>query len=128
MSGDEVPACSEKDKTWIPKPRVVDIDGKQACINTGHNVMKLTIRRILPEITNGECRKIMTLLKSMNVFSTGGTSRVLITELLKPNSPRIFSQIFDEARAKEIDGLQKRGAFKIILRGDVPQAANIMGC
>lgn len=71
-TGDEVLAHREREKKWIPNLRVVDIDGKYVWINTGQKVLKLHIARVLSKVTNDDDREIITLLKSMSIFSTGG--------------------------------------------------------
>lgn len=88
--------------------------------------MKLHIASVLTMVINDDDRKIITLLKAMTIFSTGGPSDVLIAEIIKVNDRRRLSEQFDEARVKEIDGLLRRVAFEIVME-DVVRKSNIMG-
>lgn len=119
-AGDEVLTYSERERKWIPNPRVVVVYGKHVCINTGKRIVNLHIVMILPDITFDDDWEVISLLKAMSIFSTGGPSRILIIEVLKPNDPKGLSARFDEARAHKIYGLLKRRAFGIVLEKDVP--------
>lgn len=50
---------------------------------------------------------------------------VLATEVIKDHDPR--AKLFDQAKAKEIQGLIQRGTWKVVLRREVPLNANVMG-
>lgn len=81
-------AYSERERKWIRNLRVVEVDGKHACINTGTRVVKLQIATILLNVTNNDDNEVVSLLKEINIFSTGGPPKILIIEVLKPNNPR----------------------------------------
>lgn len=65
----------------------MDIYGKNGWINTEIRAVKLNISRVLPIIMEENNHKIMTLLKSLNKFRTGGPAGILITEVPSPNGP-----------------------------------------
>ena len=48
-----------------------------------------------------------------------------ITEEIKSNDPRASQ--FSAAKRKEIEGLIKRGTWKIVKKDEVPQNANVLG-
>lgn len=88
-AGDEVLAYTEKERRWIPNLIVVNVHEKPAWVNTGTRVVRLHIARLLPEVADDDDGKeTRKLLKAMSVFSTGGPSNILITEVLRPNEPR----------------------------------------
>lgn len=51
----------------------------------------------------------------------------MVTEVLHPADIRGRSGIFDEAKAKELAGLAKRGVYKVVCKEDVPPGANVLG-
>ncbi len=52
---------------------------------------------------------------------------VNIIELIEKGDPRATSPKMRAAMQKEIEGLMKRGTFKIVLKEEVPENANILG-
>jgi hypothetical protein len=50
---------------------------------------------------------------------------VFIAEIIKQGDPRAMK--FEEAKRKEIQGLIDRGTWKVVLKEDVPDNANILG-
>ena len=50
---------------------------------------------------------------------------IYLTEVIHPSDPRAAK--FDSAKKKEIEGLIKRGTWKIVLRDEAPKNANILG-
>lgn len=107
----EVLAYSENGKRWIPSLRIVNIDRKHAWINTGQRLVKPHIAGVLPKLSNDDSREIISMLKAMETFSTGGPSGVLITQVMKPNDPRGLSSKFNEKKMKRRSGLLKQGPF-----------------
>lgn len=107
----------------------VDNYGKQRWINTRPRIFKLNIMGIMQMISSADDREITKLLKSLNLFMTGGVLVVLITEILKPNDPSGWLLNLRFAKAKETNGLLKRRALEIVLNEDVlvPKRANILG-
>ena len=51
-------------------------------------------------------------------------NNVILTEVLHANDPR--AQQFDKAKRKEIEGLMEKGIWKVVLRYEVPDNANIL--
>lgn len=73
-----------------------------ARVNSGQIVVRVIITSSLAKIANDDDEKIMILLKYIKIFSMGGPSRILTTEIFKPNDSKRLSQKIDEARAKEV--------------------------
>ena len=55
------------------------------------------------------------------------TYGVHLTEVINPGEPRSRDPRFDETKRKKINGLIKRGTWKIVARNEVPENANVMG-
>ena len=53
-------------------------------------------------------------------------TEALLTEILHPWDPRSNGPEMTEAKKKEICGLLERGAFKVILKEEVPKDANVL--
>lgn len=87
---------------------VVEVDRKQVWFNTGSRVVKLNTLRLLPSIIDNDERDIMTLLKSLTTFSTGGPPGVLITEYITSTDFRQCSEEFKRAKEEKIKSLFKR--------------------
>eukprot|EP00171_Calliarthron_tuberculosum_P009450 IDg9450t1 len=51
--------------------------------------------------------------------------KVFMTEVIHPNDPR--SSKFGPAKTKEIEGLIKRGTFKVDLKSEMPDNPNLLG-
>ena len=52
--------------------------------------------------------------------------KILITEVLHHNDPRIRSKEAEQARKKEIENLVRRGTWEIVLEEDIPPDANVI--
>jgi hypothetical protein len=53
-----------------------------------------------------------------------GTGRIFLTEIISPRDPR--SGQFESAKRKELEGLIKRGTFKLVLREELGRDPNIV--
>lgn len=53
---------------------------------------------------------------------------VRITEILTPSDPRTQSEEVKAAKRKELNGLIRRGTWKVVLHDEVPDKANVMIC
>lgn len=93
--------------------------------------MKLHIARVLPDMIDDDDREIVTVLNARSIFPTGWPSTVFITEVLNPKDPWGWTKQFDEAKAKKIDCILKRGAFGIVMERmfakNAHKLANIIG-
>jgi Reverse transcriptase (RNA-dependent DNA polymerase) len=58
---------------------------------------------------------------SKNSYSTN------ITEIIDKKDPRTHDPRMEAAKRKEIQGLLKRGTFKVILKSEIPDGANVLG-
>lgn len=143
--GDNVRVFRESDKRFLGPYRVVQVEGKQIFIERDGKRVQHNIDQIIPErIFNGDVpaaaihAKLATFdetghtatadhLSKMNPRERVETPRILLTELLKPNDPRGYSPEFVAAKKKEMDGLLRRGTWKVVLRDEVPSGANILG-
>lgn len=65
-------------------------------------------------------------MKSMVVFLNHELTDAHTAEILKHDDPRYSPSRFDKARTKEMNGLLRKGANKIVIRNDMPKHANIL--
>ena len=63
----------------------------------------------------------------LDTDENGNPLQIQITELLSPEDNRSNNSEFIEAKHKEIQGLIEKGMFKVCLKTDVPEHANILG-
>lgn len=52
---------------------------------------------------------------------------VNLTETLSPQDPRGTSPIFQEAKKREVEGLENRSVWRVIPKSDLPEKPNIVG-
>ena len=50
-----------------------------------------------------------------------------LSENLTPKDPRRFALRFRAAKEKEIEGLARRGTWRVVCAEDLPEKANVMG-
>lgn len=115
MAGDEVLALSEGERRWILILSIIDIEPEKVLMYTGQRVLKLQIAKVPPKVTAEDDKEMATLHNVTSLFSTGGTSRVLVGKAIKRNDLKGWTQPFDQARTKEINGLLKTRPFKIVI-------------
>ncbi len=72
-------------------------------------------------------RELKRLLEGMENFVSNPPAGVFVGKVLHPADRRARSGLFDDAKAKELEGLARRGFYEVVLREDVPAGANVMG-
>ena len=83
-----------------------------------------------PPTTDVSSRKVssyegpITCSRGKNQDASTNT-QIFITEILHPADPRSRSPEFQAAKKKEIEGLVKRGTWKIVVEDDVPNLSLI---
>jgi Reverse transcriptase (RNA-dependent DNA polymerase) len=55
------------------------------------------------------------------------TASIFATQTLEFDDPTTHSSIFDETKQKEIDGLERRGTWKVVDQSSLPPLSNILG-
>lgn len=125
--GQRVLVYSEKKLRWIPDLRVVRIVDKQAWINDRKKVYKVSIAQVIPHSKDEDANNLSKLLKKLSPFNSRPLPHVLLTETRAPNDARGDSKDFDQAKAKEIVSLLDKGAFRVVLRQDLSEDANVLG-
>lgn len=83
-SGDKVYAYSESRDKWILGLKLVEVEDKNAWINDGHRIYKLSILQIMPEPKHGVRDAVYALIKSPLQLKTNLIPSVFITEVLTP--------------------------------------------
>lgn len=125
--GQKVMVYSEKMKKWISNIRVVQLSSKQVWVNYNNRVIKVSRTQVLPQPLGEGNNGISSLLKRLYPLNSMPHPNILLTEVLQPNDERCESEAFDLAKAKEIIGLLEKGAFRVVLREDIGEDANILG-
>eukprot|EP00171_Calliarthron_tuberculosum_P004009 IDg4009t1 len=64
--------------------------------------------------------------RSMRQFESPSDDYVFLTEIIQSSDPRAQSSEMSAAVRTEVQGLLRRGTFKVILREDVPPDANVL--
>ncbi|MEM6805931.1 MAG: reverse transcriptase domain-containing protein, partial [Bacteroidota bacterium] len=134
--GEKVRVFRETDKKYLGPYPVVRVDGKQVFVLVKDKEVQHSIHQVLPaseydKILNGD--KVIDELQTM--FSSF-TSRprhptcppyqIHITEVLHSADPRAHGPLADEAKRTEIEGLIKKGTWKVVLKEEIPDDANIL--
>ena len=69
---------------------------------------------------------IDTLSSTLREYCSDITFHVDKTEVIDKNDPRAHSTEMREAKRAEVQELLKRGTFKVILRSELPNDANVL--
>ena len=121
--GEEVLVWSEEKKQWTGPFIVVDCTGRQVTIKTPDNSMRQMYSTFQIKPYYRDIQENLTFFSSKK-NDKYDTYSVHLTEVIEPQDPRAWK--FDEAKKKEIEGLIKRGTWKIVCRSEVPDDANIL--
>lgn len=88
---------------------------------------KLNFTRVLLAIVDADEQEIISLLKSLSTFSTGGPPGMMKTEYITGDGPRQRINAFQKAEKVGITGLLRQKAFEIVNEDEIPHDANILG-
>lgn len=58
---------------------------------------------------------------------TPGNPRILITEIIKKTDLRLYLEAANKAYAKELVGLIERSVFRVVVKDDIEDVANMLG-
>ena len=125
--GDWVYVFRERTKDWNGPYETLRVTGKDIFVEIDGHEKKFNISQILPDNSELHDKELERLKGSIEQFNTDRPPGIFLTEVLEPGDPRQHDLKFDEARAKELDGLAKRCDFEIVLKDEVPEDANILG-
>ena len=125
--GDEVLVFSEQDKNWLGPFVVMHVQGRMITIQNREGTYRQMFNafqlkpyyRDHSPIIHYQTRIFRSPLAPKTPFSS------FITEEIKQRDPR--ARKFSAAKRKEIEGLIKRGTWKIVAKDEVPDNANVLG-
>lgn len=112
---------------WDPQKKLVYIKDVKTGPSRPFNIAQ--VRKYLSaEMTaHTHVLEIAASLRRMSHEATSNhTSDVMLTEVLDRDDPRANTKAMNDAIKKEVDGLMKRKAFKIVKRKDIPKGANVI--
>lgn len=85
------------------------------------------ISQVLPDRHDVHDDELVRIKETFEQFKSKNPPGIFVTEVLKPGDTRSSLPQFDVARAKELEGLARRGVYEIVLKDEVPEGANILG-
>ncbi|MEM1283154.1 MAG: reverse transcriptase domain-containing protein [Chlamydiota bacterium] len=134
--GDMVRVFRETDRKYLGPYPVIRVDGKQVFILINDKEIQHSIHQVLhaseyDKIANGELlldemKTMFSSFISRPLHESNDPYRIHITEVLHPADPRAFGKLATEAKKKEIEGLIRKGTWKIVLKEEVPRDANVL--
>ena len=137
--GELVRVYRERPNMWTGPFPVTRVDGKTVYVRDGIDEKPFSITSVKPHHTPRELSNIFmstthAVLHSLlqaSPLSSPSLSRtnygVGLTEILTPKDPRRFDPRFRAAKEKEIEGLARRGTWRVVCAEDLPEKANVMG-
>ena len=125
--GEEVLVYSEREKKWLGPYIVVDCTGRQVTISSADGTRRQMFNAFQIKPYHRPFKE--KVIQNLYCFQSGEDAMkalytTLITEVIEPNDPRAWK--FDKPIQKEIEGLLKRKTWKIVVRSEVPEKANIL--
>jgi hypothetical protein len=138
--GELVYVYRERPQEWLGPYPVVQVDGKTVYIRDGSHTKPFSVTAVkpyphVPAPHDPLMHRLRTLLSpplpsdlsSRHHTAIPGDFQIRLTEVLTPMDPRRNHSDFRLAKEKEIEGLAKRGTFRVVCAEDLPDNANIMG-
>lgn len=125
--GQDVMVYSEKQRKWTKGLTVVRTGTKMIWVNSGKRIIKLNKTHVIPKPNDLDKSNISSLLRRLSPFNSQLPPSVLITEVLTPNDPHSTSGDFDQAIADEIVGLLNKREFRVVVKQEIGEGANILG-
>lgn len=126
----EAKGRTKKTGEWKGPLNVVKVNEKQIAVDWDGQPKHFNISQVLPDPTSIGERELERLTKAFDQFRSPPPAMVLITEILAHNNPRSRTPEMEDAKRKELAGLEKRGTFEVVYRKDIRKNEvnpNIMG-
>jgi hypothetical protein len=145
ISGELVYVYRERPEKWINPFPITRIDGKTVYVRDGGDEKPFSITSVKPhqtpvDISNQFMSDLRTMCHSILLNSpsiahyhssahteTHGLFRIGLTDVLTPKDPRRFDPRFRAAKEKGIEGLARRGIWRVVCAEDLPDNANVKG-
>ncbi len=145
--GQEVLVYREKAKPnqWTGPYHVTRVEDKQVFIDRDGEEVQHSATQIKPFIKNAQEDLMLAMKQTFEPLSTSVEKKncevlinavqtndgedqqeVLLTKTLHPADKEQFSQRFDEAKAKEIEGLEQKETWTVVDGTNLPSEANVL--
>lgn len=125
--GDKVRVFRERSQRWEGPFTITKTREKEVWVTDGAKEKHFNRSQVIPDPKDTGDRELRRLLAGFTSLKSGPPPGIMLTEVLHPADPRAKEKPFDSARAKEICGLFKRNAFKVVCRDEAGDDANILG-
>lgn len=125
--GDQVRVYRERSSRWEGPFTITKTREKEVWVTDGNREQHFNRCQVIPDPDDASDKELRRLLSGFENLKSGPPPGILLTEVLHPADPRSKGEHFDEARAKEVCGLLKRKAFKVVCKDEVANDANILG-
>lgn len=125
--GDQVYVFREDTKKWHGPYTVDSVYNKEVYLDVDGTIKHFNISQLLPDRTDVADTELQRLEESIQQFKSNDPPGIMLTEVLEPGDRRAGLPQFDVAKAKELEGLARRGVYEVILKENVPENANILG-
>ena len=94
--------------------------------DSAYETCNTTLVKDLKEPVAAETNVIDKLYSTLREYRSDITFPVYLTEVIDKSDPRAHSTEMREAKRAEVQELLKRGIFKVILRSELPNGANLL--
>ena len=128
LPGDEVLVFRENPGGFDGPFTISNVEGKTVYVRTASGITKPFSCAQIKHFRRSEDMRLETTgsLKNVSNSIDGDGYTVNITEIIEAKDPRARDPRMQDAKLKEIQGLIQRGTFKVILRREIPNGANIL--
>jgi Reverse transcriptase (RNA-dependent DNA polymerase) len=126
--GDRVLVFREEPEGFTGPFRIEHVDHKTIYIRDGNQTKAFSRAQVKPyrEITHHREAATEVVAKIGSAVAQDFQT-TYVTEVLSPNDQRSNDPKMNQAKKREIKGLLERGTFRIILKSEIPQGANVLG-
>lgn len=125
--GDQVYVFREDAKRWHGPYTVKSVCDKEVYLEVDGIINHFNISQLLPDRADVADTELQRLKESLQQFKSNDLSGIMLREVLEPCDRRASIPQFDVARAKELEGLARRGVYEVISKENVSENANILG-
>lgn len=117
----------EAEKLWNGPYKVTKVNEKEVFVIINDSIRQFNISQVLPDTSECHDNELERLKQSIEQFLSNAPPGIFLTEVLEPGDPRQHCAKLKIAKAKELEGLARRGVFEIVFRDEVPENSNILG-
>ena len=123
-------ASTKSQGEWKGPFKVVSVRGKQVTVDWDGTTKHFNLAQVIPDPARVGDFELDRMVKAFDQFRSSPSQETMITEVLRPCDPRCNTTEMQAAKAKELEGLARRGTFEVVCREEVQKnesSPNIMG-